>query len=223
MPQDLQDWQSIANEYQQLWNFPNCIGSLDGKHIALKAPAKSGSLFYNYKGTHSIILMAIADAHYKLIYIDVGSYGRMSDGGVFNRCLFARALKNNDNFLPPSKPLPERTLGVPYVLIADDAFAMQKHLIKPYATKTLTMLQRVFNYRLSRARRVIENVFGIMASRFRIFQQPIQLDPDKVKSIVLASCALHNYLITRCPNLYSPSGTFDSIDGNGDVIPGKWL
>lgn len=115
------------------------------------APPNAGSIFYNYKGTHSIVLMGIADAEYKLLYIDVGRNGRFSDGGVFNRCTFAQAMDTNQLGFPPLKPLPGRTMEVPYVLVADDAFALRQNILKPYSQRGLTMVQRVYNYRLSRA------------------------------------------------------------------------
>lgn len=127
-PRTPEAWEAVAHKYNELWQFPNCIGAVDGKHVVMVAPPNAGSIFYNYKGTHSIILMGITDAEYKLLYVDVGRNGRFSDGGVFNRCTFAHAMDSDQLGLPPPKPLPGRTMPVPYVLVADDAFAL-----RPYA------------------------------------------------------------------------------------------
>ncbi|XP_055543313.1 uncharacterized protein LOC129728871 [Wyeomyia smithii] len=124
------------------------------------APPNSGSIFYNYKGTHSIVLLAIADAEYKLVYTDVGRNGRISDGGVFKRCSFAQALRENKLGIPVPESLKNRITPIPYFLIGDDAFAMNANLLKPYPGTQLTGLHRIFNYRLPRTRRIIENVFG---------------------------------------------------------------
>lgn len=212
----------MAEKFGELWQFPNCIGAVDGKHVAMIAPPNAGSIFYNYKGTHSIILMGIADAEYKLLYVDVGRNGRFSDGGVFNRCTFAQAMDTNQLGLPPSKPLPERNLAVPYVLVADDAFALRQNLLKPYSQRGLTMVQRVYNYRLSRTRRIIENVFGIMSARFRVLRKPIHFDADKTTKVTLACCVLHNYLMTTNKRKYAPANSLDHYNVNGELIRGDW-
>lgn len=121
-----------AKRFNDLWNFPNCIGALDGKHIVMEAPANSGSLYYNYKGTNSIVLMALADANYKFTYIDVGCNGRISDGGVYNHCDLSKALEEGTLNIPNATPLPNRDTPVPYVIVADDAFALKPYLLKPY-------------------------------------------------------------------------------------------
>jgi hypothetical protein len=74
--------------------------------------------------------------------------------------------------------------------------------MKPFPHKNLTNKQQIFNYRLSRARRCVENAFGILANRFRVLLNPICLSPAKVDKIVMASCALHNLLRTLAPDNY---------------------
>ncbi|XP_030750675.1 putative nuclease HARBI1 [Sitophilus oryzae] len=223
VPSSEQEWLQIARQFEEKWNFPQCIGALDGKHVAIKAPKHSGSLFYNYKGTHSIVLMALADANYKFLYINVGSMGRISDGGVFNTCSLATKLENNSLNIPKPRPLPGRNKAIPFVIVADDAFAMKPYIMKPYAFRNLHGGQRVFNYRLSRARRIIENCFGIASARFRVLRKPIELEPEKVSIIVSAICVLHNFLMTRSQNLYAPNGTFDIENHeNGTIQPGEW-
>lgn len=127
--------------------------------------------------------MAIADANYKFIYIDVGTNGRASDGGVFSKCSFNRALNEKKLQLLPPSPLPSREMPVQFMLVADDAFALGPNLIKPFSAKSLSGIERVFNYRISRTRRIIENAFGIMSSRFCVLRQPIQLNHIKTGKI----------------------------------------
>jgi hypothetical protein len=86
---------------------------------------------------------------------------------------------------------------------------MRPDLIKPYSWETLTKERRIFNYRLSRAKRVVENTFGIFASRFRIFHTAINLKLDNIDAVILACCALHNFLSRKSPQTYTPPETMD--------------
>lgn len=88
MPQNAEEWESVAKCFNQKWNFPNCVGAIDGKHISIQAPVHSGTEFFNYKGFFSIILLAVIHANYNLIYAKVGCQGRISDGGVFYATFF---------------------------------------------------------------------------------------------------------------------------------------
>ncbi|XP_062575927.1 uncharacterized protein LOC134237799 [Saccostrea cucullata] len=224
VPNSWEDWQKIAKEFEDKWNFPNCIGAMDGKHIAIQCPLKSGSNYYNYKQFYSIVLLALVDADYKFIYVDCGCNGRVSDGGVFANSSLYQALESNDLNIPPKKPLPLRHTPVPYVTVGDEAFPLKSYIMKPYSFKNLDQNKRIFNYRLSRARRIVENVFGILTSRFGVFKKAIPLEPEKVEGIVLACCALHNFLRTRkSATEYIGPGMIDEEDTeNGTMNYGIW-
>ena len=89
MPVPLEDkWKSIADEFSDRWNFPNCIGTIDGKHVMIQCPFNPGSLFYNYKPYFSIVILAVASADYRFIIVDVGAYGNSNDSGVLNHTTF---------------------------------------------------------------------------------------------------------------------------------------
>lgn len=79
--------------------------------------------------------------------------------------------------------------------MADDAFKLSKRIMKPYSSKNLSYIQKIFNYRLSRARRTVESAFGIFANKWRIFQTAISMLPETADIIVTASVCLHNYIL----------------------------
>ena len=180
------------------------MGAIDGKHIEMFAPPNSGSRFHNYKGYHSIVLMAIVGADYRFVCVDIGQYGSVSDGGVFKASQMGKLLTGGRLQLPDPCPLTDDPTGnlTPFFLVGDDAFPLRIDLLKPFANRVrpyerlrqVVLEMRVFNYRLSRARLVVECAFGILAARFRIFYTKIMLEPHKVENIVKACVVMHNYL-----------------------------
>ena len=212
----------MADGFQAQWNFPNCLGALDGKHVTIRAPPRSGSTYFNYKHTFSIVLMALVDSDYRFLYVDVGCNGRISDGGVFAGCTLHDALERRTCHIPPPSPLPASDQLAPYTIVADAAFPLKEYITKPFPDRRLTDDKRIFNYRLSRARRVVENAFGILANRFQVLLKTIALqDTAKVEAVVLACCALHNFLRTESGNLYT-GGIVDREGPNHVTIPGSW-
>ncbi|XP_046408436.1 putative nuclease HARBI1 [Ischnura elegans] len=205
VPSSAEAWRKIAEGFSGLWNFPNCLGALDGKHIEFRPPRSMGSYYYNYKGGNSIVLLALVDAQYKFLFADVGCNGRISDGGVYRDSVLSEAISRNSFNFPPSMNLPGMNQPVPYVIVADDAFPLTKNIMKPYKSRHLSVEQKVYNYRLSRARRTVENAFGILSNRFRILLKKIELSPEKVENITLAACTLHNFLIEECGGGYTAS------------------
>ena len=99
------------------------------------------------------------------------------------------------------------------------AFPLIPQIMKRYAQRNLDDKKRMFNYRLSRFRRVTENTFGIWACRFRIFLTRIN-SPEVATGIVLASVTLHNMLRTKSRDTYSLP---EFIDKDIQAVrPGTW-
>lgn len=186
----------------------------------------SGTEYFNYKQFFSIVLMAAADSNYNVIWASIGAQGRISDGGVFDNTTFKNIMTDGQLNLPVPVPLPGRVKSVPYIFLADNAFPLSYHIMKPFSGyQEKGTKERICNYRFSRGRRVVENLFGILVSVFRVFRKPMLLEPDKAEIITMACLHLHNFLRQSSTyNLvYCPSGTFDheNID-TGEVTRGTW-
>ena len=219
-PSNESEWKTIAENMHKEWNFPHCLGALDGKHVRIDCPNNGGSEYFNYKGFHSIVLLAMCDGNYTFTLVDIGNFGKDNDASILNNSLIGKGFAENAFKVPD----PDMIDGfeLPYVILGDDIFALKHYLMKPYGGRNLSETQFVFNYRLSRCRRTIENAFGILSARWRIFRRPIKGKPENVDYIVKACLCLHNYLRLTDNASYIPSGFVDSFDSKGDLIPGDW-
>ncbi|XP_044593267.1 protein ANTAGONIST OF LIKE HETEROCHROMATIN PROTEIN 1-like [Cotesia glomerata] len=119
-------WLKIADEFEKQWQFPHCIGAIDGKHIHIQCPDNAGSSYYNYKNSHSIVLMAVYDANYLFTLVDIGAYGRRSDGGIFRSSAMGQKFENSDMNIPKPDSLTVDGMPQPYVLVGDEAFQLTK-------------------------------------------------------------------------------------------------
>ncbi|CAK1597645.1 unnamed protein product [Parnassius mnemosyne] len=113
--------------------------------------------------------MAIIDAKYRFLLVDFGTNGRVSNSGVFLNTKFYEKLERKTLNIPTAEMLPNSLRILPYVFVADDAFPLRKNLMKPFQQNDLVnRIKKIYNYRTSRAHRIVENTFGILATRFRI-------------------------------------------------------
>ena len=97
----------------------------------LNAPHHSGSQYYSYRGRHSIVLMGIVDAFGKFLIIDVGGFGSLSDGGIFQASSFFRLLQTNKLHLPEPVSLPTMDIKLPYMFAGDETFGLMPNLMRP--------------------------------------------------------------------------------------------
>jgi len=221
---DQSSWKEVSDGFFDKWQFPNCLGAIDGVHIRIKAPPRSGSEFFNYKGFFSIVLLGTCDAEYKFTWVDIGQYGSISDGGVWSNTHFRQDLEEGTANLPPPTLLPGTTVLFPYVFVADEAFPLSNYMMRPFPKKNdkMTDDERIFNYRLSRARRVIENTFGIMKTKWQILHSCISCSPKNAELIVKALVCLHNFMIVSGRAEYCPPGLIDTEQNNGEIQRGTW-
>lgn len=176
---------------------------MDGKHIAILQPEKCGSEYFNYKHFLSIVLLALVSANYKFIYINAGASGRAGDAGIYTDSDLKKALDDNSLNLPEPALIHGITeKKVHHHIVGDNAFSLSLQIMKTYPHRHMDNAKRIFNYCLSRARRVVENAFGILTNRFRVFLTTIHLSPEKVKDLVMAACCLHDYMIEHNRRAY---------------------
>lgn len=194
-PINCNELKAKSEEFGQKWHFPNCVGAIDGKYVRIFCPKRTGTLYFNYKNFFSIVLLAVVDANYKFIFTEVGSYGKEGDSGIFDKSNLGKQFRNGNLFPPPCQ-LPNSDTVLSHVFVGDEAFRLHPNMMKPFSRAVANVENRkaIFNYRLSRARRVSENAFGLLSQVFRVFYTPIALKPETTDNLIIVACCLHNLL-----------------------------
>ena len=155
----------VGGGFQRRRDFPNTLGAVDGKHIRIRCPDTDA---YHYKNYYSVVLLAAVDSDYRFLCVDVGSEGRASDSTIWKESDFYQDICSEENKpnLPPPKKLPGAKDRLPYYFVGDDAFALREHIMERFPSMSAVYAERVYNYRLSRARRVVDNAFGMLANSY---------------------------------------------------------
>ena len=158
-----------------------------------------------------MILLAVCDAKDCFTMIDLGQYGSNNGSGVLLRSEINRKFQNGSLNLPEPTTLDGCNFDpLPYFMVGDEIFPLKTWLMRPFPGKSLKEDQAIYNYHHSRARRTIENTFGLMVARWRILNTPINADVKSIEKYVLAIIVLHNYLWLTGNASYCPVG-FDQF------------
>lgn len=121
MPEPLEkDWKRYAQEFRDIGNFPNCITAGDGKHCSIQAPPNRGFQFFNYNTFFSVVLLAMFDANYNFIAVDIGAYDRNSDGGIWAHSNIGKAFESS-NLSVRESSLPSTNTKLPHVILGYEA------------------------------------------------------------------------------------------------------
>lgn len=165
----------------------------------------------------------------RFIFVDVGGEGSVGDASIWNRSKLKGKIESGTVGFPDTCVLPQSNDSnqVPYHIVGDSAFQLETFLMKPYSQSSVNsdFNKRIFNYRLSRARRCVENAFGILVRRFQVLRAPIRTDVETSDFIVLATLSLHNWLMTdrMRRETYCTSGLSDEENlAKGTFIPGSF-
>jgi len=159
------------------------------------------------------------------MYVDVGCQGRISDGGVFKNTTLYKKLENRVSNIPnPCVLQIPYAVKVPYMILGDKAFALNDYTLTPFmGNPDNGSPERIFNYRHSRARRVVENAFVILSAVFRVLRKPMLLQPDVAAKVTMTTIYLHNFLRSRTSSeVYTPPGSLDT-ENNGEIVNGRWI
>ena len=132
-PETHEEWEQVARLFEKRWNFPNCLGGgLDGKHVRIYPPANLGSLYHNFKGGFSVVLIGLVDANLEFIYVDAGQCRHHADGGIWRNCALNQRMEQGVAHIPPPRELPGADVQSPYVIVGDGAFPLTEDMQRPY-------------------------------------------------------------------------------------------
>ena len=153
----------------------------------------------------SVVSQGVADSGSRFIFIDKGAFGKQSDGGTFSGFTLYHFREDSESTLPKPANFEGSGTEMPFVILGDEANPLRKYLMKPFARKDMSCEERVFNYRLWRARRCVECAFGILTAKWRLLNKAIETNVNKTEIIVRCICLLHNIIIDTDGTAHDPS------------------
>ena len=189
--------QETIRGFETRWQIPQCAGAIDGSHIPVSVPANLHTDYYNQKGWYSMLVQAVVSYDYTITDVNIGWPGSVHDAHVLvHSGLYHNATEGD--LLPHTFAKNVAGVEIPPYLIGDAAYPLKTWLIKPFPDRGLSSNKRTFNYRLSRARMVVENAFGRLKGRWRRLLKRNDMSLKNVPVIISACCVLHHLCEKNC-------------------------
>jgi hypothetical protein len=180
---DYDQMQNISIQFRRKQGIRNVIGAIDGCHIKIHKPKDNQESYYNRKGFHSLLLQGIVDNTKLFLDVYCGEPGSIHD---------ARLLRKSNIYLKAQDP----NFFASYFLLGDSAYPCTNWLVTPFKDNgALTRLQKLFNYKHSATRMVVEHTYGLLKGRFRRLLHLDNLSLKFCVKCIMACCILHNICI----------------------------
>ena len=177
----------MMGEVDSEWQFPVASSAIDGSHLHMKCPPgcpKAMKQYHNFKSFYSIILIAQIDPKYRFIWASVGAPGNAHDSTLFQSTSLREKITAGS--ILPQSVLEIEGQAIPPLIFGDGALPMRTWIIKPYGDAILNKQECYLNYRLSRARRVTEDVFGKLKGRWRVLSKKCESNPETLKRLAIS-------------------------------------
>ena len=143
------------------------------------------------------MLHVVVDSESRFIFVDIGAYGKQSDGGTFSGSTLYQFLADSESLLPKSASFEGSGTEMPFVILGNKAYPPKTFLMKPLARKNMSCEERAFNCRLLQARRCFECDFGVIIAKWRLLNKALETNVNKAERTVRCICLLHNITDTE--------------------------
>ena len=160
-------------------------------------------------------MLAVCDTKYFFTLIDIGGVTSTNDGNILPESETGRLFEKSPSLFSFLSHSSHGSKTLCHVIVSDGIFSLKPWFMNPFPGRHLEECHRVFNYRLSRAKQCLENAFGILSAKWRMFHRPIKGNVDLVKLIMAATVCLHDYPDNAN---YIPAGFVD----RGNIFPTDW-
>ncbi|XP_066445259.1 uncharacterized protein [Eleutherodactylus coqui] len=192
------DWLDIAEGFEEVTQFPNCVGVVEAKHFRCLQHLGYGFSYHDYEDYQSVVMMAIVDTNYRFLAVDFETFYQGYDSKIFEASNMGKRLYEGQFGLPPPRPLPGTQEPVlPFVLVGSKAFKMGPNLLKPYSDHNLDDAKREFNLQLNKARVFAEGAFLILIVDWKVLTKSSYASAEDMQLIIKACVVLHNLILPR--------------------------